>query len=192
MDESAARRRATYQDLLALPEGVTGEILNGELWTQPRPSVSHVAVASGFGHEIGSPFQSGKGGPGGWWILTEPEVHLASDVVVPDLAGWRRERLPSLPVAAALTLAPDWACEILSPSTGRKDRMIKLPLYARHGVKYVWLADPVATIIEVFRQAEGQWVLEGTFGGMECARIPPFESVELDLKLIWPHPAPNG
>src|SRR5258706_14438944 len=104
----AARRRATYADLLAVPENLIGEILEGEIVTQPRPAARHALVSSGLGAEIFGPFHRGRGGPGGWIILDEPELRLHGDVLVPDLAGWRRERVPQLPDVAAFALAPDW------------------------------------------------------------------------------------
>src|SRR6476646_4505786 len=107
----------TYADIEALPPNQVGEIVRGVLYANPRPASPHAAAASAVGEELGPPFKRGRGGPGGWVILDEPELHLGEDVLVPDLAGWRRERMPELPRAAFFTLAPDWACEVLSPST---------------------------------------------------------------------------
>ena len=116
---------ATYQDLLALPPNVVGEIIAGELLAQPRPGTRHANAASALGEELGPPFRRGRGGPGGWIFLDEPELHFGEDVVVPDLAGWRRSRMPELPDLPYLDLAPDWICEVLSPSTVRVDRVLK-------------------------------------------------------------------
>src|SRR5512142_1943672 len=112
-----ARRNATYDDLLGLPSHVVGELLEGSLVVSPRPASRHARAASGLGGELHGPFQRGRGGPGGWIILDEPELHLGGNVLVPDLAGWRRERMPQLPDVAAFELAPDWVCEVLSAST---------------------------------------------------------------------------
>ena len=132
-----ARPRATYDDLLAIPDHLVAEILDGELHATPRPAIPHAVASSSLGVEIGGPFGTGRGGPGGWWILIEPEIHLAADVVVPDLAGWRRAKLPEMPRTAFLELAPDWVCEIVWPSTERIDRGKKLPIYAREGVSHL-------------------------------------------------------
>src|SRR5207248_4957574 len=122
---------ATYADIEALPPNMVGEIIHGVLYANPRPASPHAAAASAIGEELGPPFKRGKGGPGGWVILFEPEVHLRADILVPDLAGWRRERMPETPLEPFLTLAPDWLCEVLSPSTASFDRKKKLPVYAR-------------------------------------------------------------
>jgi Uma2 family endonuclease len=146
-----ARRRATYDDLRAVSAHLVAEILNGELYTSPRPSPSHARAASSLGGELYGPFDRGRGGPGGWIILIEPELHLDSDVLVPDIAGWRRERMPALPKSSAFELAPDWVCEILSPSTASIDRTEKLPIYALQRVGHVWLVDPLLQTLEVLR-----------------------------------------
>lgn len=151
----------------------------------PRPAPRHAVVASSLGAALAPPFQFGDGGPGGWWILDEPELHLGEDIVVPDLAGWRRERLPAIPDEAYFTLPPDWVCEILSPSTSRIDRTRKLPVYARAGVAYLWLLDPVAETLEVYSLDKGRWVLLGTHGGDEAVRVSPFEKVEVKLGRVW-------
>jgi Uma2 family endonuclease len=180
------KKPARYEDLLSLPENVTGEILAGELHTQPRPARGHVFVESSLSQSIGSPFQRGSGGPGGWWILVEPELHLGPDVLVPDLAGWRRERMPVIGEGSAFDVSPDWVCEILSPSTRRKDRVIKLPLYVQHGVGWVWLVDPGVCVVQVFEAGQGSWIFRGLFGDADKAHIPPFDAVELDLATLWP------
>ncbi len=181
-----ARRPATYEDLLALPEHVVGEIVGGDLVVSPRPAVPQAVGASALGATLLPPFQFGDGGgPGGWWILDEPELHLNDDIVVPDLAGWRRERLPRLPTDAFLTLPPDCVCEVLSPSTSRHDRTKKLPIYARVGVPHLWLLDPLAQMLEVFGLEGGHWVLLAAHGGDETLNVVPFESVAVDLKRLW-------
>lgn len=180
-----APRPATYQDVLDAPEGLVAELLGGVLHTHPRPAFPHATAASVLGMDIGGPFQRGRGGPGGWWIYDEPELHLGPDVVVPDLAGWRRERLPAAPTGPFQELAPDWVCEILSPSTLRVDRVLKLPIYARAGVPFVWFVDPVAQTLEVYRSAGAHYLLLATFGGASRVRAEPFEAIELELAAVW-------
>jgi Uma2 family endonuclease len=168
-----ARRPATYEDLLAVPDHLIAEILDGELYTTPRPAPRHAAASSGIGGLVWGPFDRGHGGPGGWRILFEPELHLHSEIVVPDLAGWRRERLPRLPDTAYFTLAPDWACEVISPSTAALDRVKKLNTYAREGVSHVWLVDPIARTLEALRLESGRWVIAGTWAGTALVRAEP-------------------
>ena len=144
-----ARRKALYENLYDLPEGVVGEILAGEIHVTPRPKGAHAVAASFLGGSMTPPFSFGIGGPGGWWILDEPELHLSEDVLVPDLAGWRKERLPRIEDVAGFTVVPDWVCEILSPSTQVRDRTQKMSIYAREGVRHLWLVDPVARMVEV-------------------------------------------
>ncbi|MHB8877588.1 MAG: Uma2 family endonuclease, partial [Myxococcaceae bacterium] len=129
----------------------------------------------------------GSGGPGGWWILDEPELHLAKDILVPDLAGWSRARLPRPPAPSEpfLTLAPDWICEVLSPSTASLDRVMKKHVYAREGVSHLWFIDPLARTLEVLRLTEGRWVEVDSYAGDARVRAEPFEAVELDLSLLW-------
>jgi len=176
-----------YQQLEALPEGLTGEILNGQLHTQPRPSGPHAIAESSLGADLHAPFQRGRGGPGGWWIIVEPEVHFVRDreVAVPDLAGWRRARMPSPPEDHRFEVVPDWVCEILSPSTASKDREIKLPLYARYAVAYAWLVDPKARTLEAFELENGAWQEIGHFAGADRAAVPPFAAITLDLEGLW-------
>jgi Uma2 family endonuclease len=180
----AARRRATYEDLLAAPEGMVAELIDGILITNPRPAASHAVAASVLGMEIGSPFSRGRGGPGGWVILHEPELHLHGDVVVPDLAGWRRERMPQVPDAAAFELAPDWVCE----STAAVDRAKKMPIYAREGVGHLWLVDPQVQTLEAYRRLERQWLSLGTWSDGGDVRIEPFEAVAWPLAALWGGP----
>lgn len=180
-----AKRRATYADLLAVPHHLVAEILDGTLVTNPRPASSHAMASSVLGIELGGPFMRGKGGPGGWVLLDEPELHLHGDVLVPDLAGWRRERMPELPDAAAFELAPDWICEVLSPSTAPVDRAEKLPIYARERVAHAWLVDPIGQTLEAFRLEEGRWVLLGTWRGDAKVRVEPFTEIELELSGLW-------
>jgi Uma2 family endonuclease len=181
-----ARRAATYQDLLAVDDTKVAEIVAGDLVVSPRPASMHTHAASALGAELWGAFQRGRGGPGGWWILFEPELHLGADVVVPDLAGWKRTRMPDFPDVPFFGLAPDWVCEIVSPATQRLDRVRKLPLYAREGVAHAWLVDPVARSLEVFRCNHGQWLLIAAHAEDERVQAEPFHDLVLDLAVLWP------
>jgi len=182
-----ATQPTLYEFLEALPEGVTGEILNGQLYTQSRPSGRHGRVAPRIDRSIGRSYDDGIDGPGGWWICPEPEVHFVRDteVAVPDLAGWRRERMLYLPEDQRFEVVPDWVCEVLSPSTERKDRKDKMPLYARYGVRYAWLIDPVEHTLEVYQLEAGAWIEVGRFTGVEQVVAPPFEAVSFGLEVLW-------
>jgi Uma2 family endonuclease len=194
--EGMSRRPATYEDLIAVPEHLVAEIIDGELVTSPRPAPRHADAGSGLVAALRPAFDRGGGGPGGWRILGEPELHLGNDVLVPDIAGWRRERLPQLPAVAYFPLAPDWVCEVLSPSTAALDRGKKLEIYAREGVLHAWLVDPLEQRIEVLRCAaaspgtgdDTDWTLIAVFAGHESIRAEPFELIEIDLQLLWEIP----
>jgi Uma2 family endonuclease len=179
------RRKASYADLEALPAHVVGELIAGELYASPRPALPHAVAAAELFTELTGPFGRGRGGPGGWRLLIEPELHLGEDVLVPDIAGWRRERMPRTPRTAAVTLAPDWLCEVLSPSTRTLDRKAKLPVYAREGVRHVWLVDPDARTLEVFRLEGAHYQPRVTHAGPVRLRAEPFEALELELALLW-------
>lgn len=181
----AAHRHATYEELLALPREQVGQIIDGELVVQPRPALPHARAASQLQGELNPPFGRRKGGPGGWIILFEPELHLQSDVLVPDLAGWRRERLPELPDTAWLALAPDWVCEIVSPGTQSVDRVRKMAIYARERVPFAWLIDPLARTLEVFRLEGDGWMRIHASEGEAVVRADPFAAIELELAALW-------
>jgi Uma2 family endonuclease len=181
-----AVKQATYEDVLNAPDNKVAEILDGELFLSPRPAPRHALAASSLVMLIGNPFQGGKGGPGGWWILGEPELHFGEQIVVPDIAGWRRERLPSLPDEAWFALAPDWVCEVLSQSTARIDRARKLRIYADAGVAHAWLVDPIQRTIEVFQLRDGAWVIAHVVDGKDAVRLAPFDAVPLELGTLWP------
>jgi Uma2 family endonuclease len=178
---------SAYEALAALPEHVVGEVIGGELFVQPRPRSSHALASSHLGGSLFGPFTLGNGGPGGWVILDEPELHFGEpkDILVPDLAGWRRERMPEVPDAAAFTLAPDWVCEVMSPSTALHDRKKKLPIYARERVGHVWSIDPEAKSLEVLRLEGAFWQIIATYGDSDRVRAEPFDAVELDLAILW-------
>lgn len=179
-----AKRGATYEDLLALPEEKVGEIVDGELFVSPRPASLHARASSRLGGKLSGPFDEGVGGPGGWIILDEPELHLLGQVVVPDLAGWRRERMPELPETAAFDLAPDWVCEVLSPRTEAFDRAKKMPLYATARVSHAWLVDPGIKTLEVFRLDGPGYRLIHVFTEASI-RAEPFDALELELSALW-------
>jgi Uma2 family endonuclease len=180
-----SKRPATYADLEALPPNQVGEILGGVLHAHPRPAIPHTRAASKLGAKLDGPFDSGDGGPGGWLILDEPELHLGDDVLVPDLAAWRPERMPELPAAAFITMAPDWVCEVLSPSTAGIDRSEKLPLYARERVRHVWLLDPIAQTLEVLHLDGASYQLIATSRADAKVRAEPFDAIELSLGVLW-------
>jgi Uma2 family endonuclease len=180
-----AKRPATYEDLKALPENMVGQIIDGELIASPRPGHGHARATSVLGVKLGGPFDlGGGGGPGGWFILDEPELHFSSQILVPDIAGWRRERMPK-GETPFFTVAPDWVCEVLSPSTARIDRVKKKRIYAREQVKHIWLVDPAEKTLEAYRLEGEHWTEEGTFAEAERVRVEPFEAIELDLGDLW-------
>jgi Uma2 family endonuclease len=179
------KKDATYADLCAVPENFVAEILGGELYASPRPSSPHALAALALSAKLAGPFHFGENGPGGWWLLGEPELHFGSDVLVPDIAGWRRERMPTVPDVAHFTLAPDWLCEVLSPSTERIDRQKKLAIYAREGVRHVWLVNPLLQTLEVLRLEAERWSLVAVHEGGARVRAEPFDAVELPLGALW-------
>jgi len=176
-----------YRDLENLPARAIGELFDGQLHAHSRPAFPHVHAHSAVGGELFNPFHRGSGGPGGWVLLDEPEIHfrLDIDVAVPDLAGWRRERKLKFPTGHKIELVPDWVCEILSPSTRSVDREIKKPLYARYGVAYLWLVEPIEQVVEAYRLEAGEWLEVGRYTGTTQAAIPPFDAVPLDLSSLW-------
>jgi Uma2 family endonuclease len=181
-----AEKSATYDDLSTLPENMTGEIINGELVVAPRPARDHAYAASALGNEVGPAYQFGRGGgPGGWIILHEPEISLGENILVPDLAGWKRERFPTAEAHNWISAPPDWVCEVLSPSTVRRDKIKKMPTYGRHNVPYLWLVDPAARTLDVFRLESGKWVVAGCFADDDKVRVEPFQEVEIDLASLW-------
>lgn len=186
MSTATRLRPATYDDILALPEYQVGELISGVLYTHPRPAVPHARAASVLGAELHH-FGGGSDddGPSAWVFLDEPELHLGPHVLVPDLAGWRRERMPELPVAPYLTTAPDWVCEVLSPSTAAVDRSEKLPVYARQGITHAWLLEPTVKTLEVFRLDGPTYRLIATYAGDAAIHVDPFEDFELRLRALW-------
>lgn len=181
----AARPTATYEDLLAVPKHLVAEILFGELVTHPRPVPRHARVTSRLNAILAPPFDLGVGGPGGWAFLVEPELHLGEHVAVPSLAAWRRERLPAIPDTAWMEVAPDWICEVLSPSTEGYDRDEKRTIYAEADVGHLWLADPRTRMLEVFELRDGKWLLLNVFREAAQVAAPPFAEPSFALNLLW-------
>jgi len=186
--EMSLPKRATYDDLRAVPDCMIAQIIDGELAVMPRPASPHALASSAIGSALFERFHGPPGGasaPGGWIILYEPELHLGDDVLVPDLAGWRRRRMPTVPEVAAFTLPPDWVGEVLSPDSVGWDRVRKMRIWAREGVGHVWIVDPLARTLEVYRLAAGRWVVAGTHAGPEPVRAEPFEAVALAAHRWW-------
>jgi Uma2 family endonuclease len=185
---NTALKLATYEDVLRAPPHQVAELIQGVLHTQPRPALKHAYAASNLGGVIFDPFSRGRSGPGGWLILDEPELHLSGDVLVPDLAAWRRERMPKLPDTAFVELAPDWVCEVLSPGNAHYDRGVKMPRYAAAGVTFAWLLDPIEKTLEVFKLTStrpAKWVLQNTFSGAEPIYPEPFDALPFELNVLW-------
>ncbi len=174
-----------YDDFMALPEHHIGEIIHNVLYSQPRPAPKHTRTSSALGYIVGGPFDGGINGPGGWWILDEPELHIENHILVPDLAGWKRERMPKLPKTVWFECIPDWVCEIFSPSTVKKDRMVKMPVYAELGVKYLWLIDPELKTLEVYQLENQRWSLMASLSEEEKISAVPFDAIEFSLGNLW-------
>ena len=179
-------RQATYQDVLDAPPNKVAEVIAGTLHTHPRPAARHAWASSRLGGRLDGPFNPGTVGPGGWWIVFEPELHLGEDIVVPDLAGWRRETMPEYPDTAYFTVAPDWVCEVLSPSTRQLDLTEKRALYAREVVRHLWFVDPDARTLEAFELREGHWLLLATLVDDAPVSLPPFDAITFPLDALWP------
>jgi Uma2 family endonuclease len=199
MTARQARAPATYDDLRALPDNVTGELIDGELHASRRPAPPHAFAGSALGADVHSAFHRKPGGPdkpGGWWIVDEPELHLGQHVLVPDLAGWRRARMPHYPPTAYFELVPDWVCEIVSPASQRRDRVLKMALYGELTVRWLWLVDPLRQTVEAFERDSDRWTVAGVAVDDEtAARLPPFEAVELEVARWWegaPPPPPRN
>jgi len=184
-----ARNGAVYEDLLQIPENMTGEIIDGELIATPRPSRKHTGASSALGFELAPTYQFGRGGgPGGWIFIVEPEIGLGEHILVPDLAAWRKERFPYAEETNWISIPPDWVCEVMSPATYRIDRTRKMTLYARHGIPHIWLVDPLAETVEVFKLESGRWFFLAAFSGDEEMRVEPFDAVGIDLAHLWLKP----
>ena len=185
---------ARYEDIEALPEHLMGEIIHGELVVSPRPRLPHVRAASRLGAILEGPFDEGIDGPGGWTILDEPELRLEgiNTPIIPDLAGWRAERMAEVPDEPSSSLAPDWVCEVLSPRTGAVDRTDKMEVYAAAGVAYAWLVDPLLQTLESYRLEAGHWVLLKAWRAEAKVRAEPFQAIEFDLQRLWRRVTTHG
>ena len=177
----------TLADLDALPPGIVGEIIEGVLYTMTKPRMRHQRTTRMIGGRVGEPFDNGIGGPGGWWIVTEPGIELPNTPeIAPDVAGWRRERMPEMPGDEPIRMVPDWVCEILSKNTRRHDHLVKMPYYAKIGVAYAWVADSEARVLVTYRLESGAWRMIGTYSNETEARIEPFDMVPLNVADWWP------
>lgn len=187
------KRPATYADLEAVPPHLVAEIIDGELLTHPRPSYRHGGTATALSARLGSAFQFGDhGGPGGWLFFAEPELHLNGNVVVPDLVGWRRERFPTTLDTHFTSVRPDWTCEVLSASTERRDRTVKMRIYAEASIPYLWIIDPRQQILEAFELLERRWMKLGSWKSDDAVRAPPFDAISFSLADLWPLDKPLG
>jgi Uma2 family endonuclease len=185
----AIRRPATYADLERLPANMVGELIDGVLYASPRPRTRHARAAGRAFVDLTGPFDRQRSGPGGWHLLIEPELRLGTATLVPDIAGWRRERMAEIPDVPYLELAPDWVCEVISPSTGRLDRGPKMDTYASAGVGHLWLLDPEQRTLETYRREPDGWKRLRTFVDDEAVRAEPFDAVELSMVSWWLPPA---
>lgn len=176
---------ALYRELEALPVTMIGEILHGDLFASRRPRARHAVVISLLLRRLGDAFEEDRNGSGAWLIVTEPEVHLGGEVLVPDLAGWRHQTLPEIPEAVAFDVTPDWVCEVISPSSGRRDRVIKKEIYGEKGVPYLWFVDPPTQTLDALRLTAEGWLIAASFGEEDVAHAPPFDAFGLNLAELW-------
>ena len=189
----AAPKPTIYEELEAVPRHLVAEIIGGSLVTHPRPAPRHAAASAVLTRKLVGPFQDDPDGPGGWIFLDEPELHLGDEVVVPDLAGWRRERLSRPPDAAWLDITPNWVCEILSGSTETRDRTVKMRIYAAAGISHLWLVDPRQQLLEAFeRNGQGLWTVIGAWSSDDEVRAAPFDAIAFSLAGLWPFDPPLG
>ncbi|MGA2936177.1 MAG: Uma2 family endonuclease [Syntrophobacteraceae bacterium] len=188
-----AKKKATYDDLFSIPDNMTGEIIAGELIVTPRPSRKHGYVAYSLGGRLTPSYQFGEGGgPGGWIFIAEPEIGFGEDILVPDVAAWKRARFPVDEGHNWISVSPAWICEVLSPRTARMDKTGKMPVYARSGVQHLWLIDPLARTLDAFRLEEGKWVVIGLFVQNDRVRVEPFQETLLDLSDLWLEGTPQA
>lgn len=185
-------KRATYSDVLSAPEHLVAEIILGELMTHPRPSWRHSATASALSAQLGAPFQYGKGGPGGWLFFVETEIMFGENLLVPDICAWRSSNFPGEPERNYFTSSPDWLCEILSGSTEKRDRTLKMQIYADAGVPHLWLIDPRLQVLEAYENVGLRWSKVGAWNSDDVVRAAPFDAVSLSLADLWPFDKPLG
>lgn len=179
---------ATYQDVLDAPPNMVAELIEGELYLNPRPTPRHSHAALRLASVLDGPFMKGEDGPGGWWIVLEPEVHFEDDAhaVVPDVGGWLKDDVPRFPDTAYFESPPSWVCEVLSPSTRKLDLTTKRDFYARQGVREIWFVDPLARTLEAFSHTDGAWTLISAFKDDESVSLPPFDAIAFSLAVLWP------
>jgi hypothetical protein len=171
---------AIYDDVIAAPRNLVAEIVEGRLYGTHRAPLRLSLVASAVGRVLDSSERDR------WWILPKAEIHLGDNVLVPDLSGWRRERLPEIPDAPWMSIVPDWTCEVmLSPSAERLDRVVKMPFYAHEGVACVWLVKPLTRTLEVYWRDGSSWSLIDVRSGDGIIRVEPFDELEWDLGRLW-------
>jgi Uma2 family endonuclease len=184
---NVARRLATYADLLALPPHVSAELIDGQIVVAPSPTPLHQSTVGSVYAELRTPFERGRGGPGGWWLIPDVDVAFGNnDVLRPDISGWRRERVPSFPTERPVGATPDWVCEGLSPGSAARDQGDKLSIYQRAGIAWYWIVDPLNRTLNVYRLASEGYVLHTSVADSGVARLSPFEAVELDLSSLFP------
>lgn len=188
----SAKKPATYADIEAAPPHLVAEIIDGALYSYPRPSPRHGSAATSLAAELGGPFQKGRDGPGGWVFVVEAEIKFGGNILVPDISGWRRERLPGYPASNYIEVAPDWVCEVLSASTEKRDRSLKKRIYAEGGVSYFWLLDPRLQLLEAFALRDGSWTDVGTWNSADDVSAPPFDAITFSLADLWPLDRPLG
>ncbi|MBX3570101.1 MAG: Uma2 family endonuclease [Rhizobiaceae bacterium] len=188
----SSKRRATYADIEAAPAHLVAEIIDGVLRTHPRPSPRHGAAALALGSKLGGAFQDDRSGQGGWVFFSEPEIKFDENILVPDVAGWRRERLSAYPERNYFELRPDWICEILSGSTEKRDRTVKMRIYAESRIPHMWIVDPRQQILEAFELREGLWTKLGAWNSDDTVSAPPFDAISFSLADLWPLDPPLG
>ena len=181
-----AGQPATYRDVLDAPLNMVAEFVDGALHLHPRPALRNARASFTRGVRIGGPFDEGRRGPGGWWAIDGPEQHIRPDVLVPDLCGWRRDRMPEIADAPWTELAPDWICEVLGPGTMRIDLTDKRRIYAVAAVAHLWPIDPTARRLEAFAFRDGAWTLTAALKDEEEVRVPPLDAVAFPLSALWP------
>lgn len=178
------RNSASAEDAFAnAPSNLRAELLHGTVLMAPAPAPLHQVHVAELLRRLSGYDRRGRGptDPGGWLIVPDPEVDLgeAPDKFRPDVAGWRFERATFSLREPAITVAPDWVCEVLSPSTETIDRAIKAPLYASYGVEWLWLIDPEDCSIEVFHNDRGTFRPTHTFRASSAGSLPPFEGAPM-------------
>jgi Uma2 family endonuclease len=188
-----AKRLATYADLLVLPGDERGEVIGGEIVVQPSPTPAHQSTIAEIYAELRNPFQRGRGGPGGWWLIPDVDVEFGvHDILRPDISGWRRDRVPGFPAERPVRHRPDWLCEGLSPRTALHDQGDKRAIYQSAGVPWYWLVDPLNRTLSVLRLVPDGYVVDQVAGDQGIVALPPFEAVTIDLASVFPPASGSG